>query len=183
MESRGPSGGIVQDIGRGGARESSRQSGRIAEKAAACQSARGSLPNSASPPPTLLPQQPPAPAKGGRHDCAPACRLSVLPVAAAEFVTAPSPRPHCACPHAIWPRPASTSAQAELRALSLVEPRVIRRACTASSIADVCLEHHSTPSLPFCEPAAAIATRTLPPHCPALANSSHTMSGTDQGEA
>jgi hypothetical protein len=59
MESRGRHGGIGADIGCGGARESSRQSGRNAEKAADCQSARGSLPNSASPPPARLPQQPP----------------------------------------------------------------------------------------------------------------------------
>jgi hypothetical protein len=50
MERRRASSGIGADIGGGGARESSRQSGRNAEKAVACQSKRGRRPNSASPP-------------------------------------------------------------------------------------------------------------------------------------
>jgi hypothetical protein len=60
----GHSGGIGVDIGCGGARESSRQSGRNAEKAAAFQSERGSLPDSASPPPNAPSPATTAPGEG-----------------------------------------------------------------------------------------------------------------------
>jgi hypothetical protein len=65
--------GIGADIGRGGARESSRQSGRNAEKHAACQSERGTLPNSASPPRGALSPATTAAAKSGSDNCPPAC--------------------------------------------------------------------------------------------------------------
>lgn len=67
-------GGIATDIGRGGARESSRHGGRNAEKAYAGQSGQARLPDSASPPQQRLPQQPPPhTAKGGHDDCDGAC--------------------------------------------------------------------------------------------------------------
>jgi hypothetical protein len=87
MERRRASSGIGADIGGGGARESSRQSGRNAEKAVVCQSARGRRPNSASPP-----WRAPSPATTAAGcDCV--TPLQSLPVDCIDCYTPPSRLP------------------------------------------------------------------------------------------
>jgi hypothetical protein len=132
--------GFGAHIGCGGARESSRQYGRNAEKAVACQSERGSLPNSASPPPNAPSPAtfgtPPHTAKGGRHDCLSASRLSQSRDAVGDFVVVFVVCLFRDCPRTIRGREHSVAAQTEPRAVSLVQPRTVRLACTASLIAN-----------------------------------------------
>jgi hypothetical protein len=128
--------GIGADIGCGGARESSRQYGRNAEKAVACQSERGSLPNSASPPPNAPSPAtfgtPPHTAKGGRHDCLSASRLSQSRDAVGDFVVVFVSCLHSDCPRAIRGREPSVAVPTGPRAVSLVQPRTVCSPRTAS---------------------------------------------------
>jgi hypothetical protein len=163
MESRGRNGGIGVDIGCGGARESSRQSGRTERKLAASQSARGA---SLTAPTRTFPSN----TTSRRRAAGTIALLFVACLACVLQLVGLFAPLHCdsiAPARAIWPRELHRGAG---RQSYSCQPRVASRCThrgTASSIANGCLEYFITLSRYRYQPPTSILRRNCYTHASA----------------